>query len=168
MKKSELNENLIRAVAFTASGELQCFSAFMGGLIGQEVIKALSGKFTPLQQWMFLDAIEVLPASFADENFDSSHFVPKQNRYDALRICVGQDTLDRLARTKLFMVGAGAIGCEMMKNFAMLGVGRGKGVIHLTDNDLIEKSNLNRQFLFRPKDIQVRLLETKLTLVKLI
>ena len=27
--------------------------------------------------------------------------------------------------------------------------------ITITDNDLIEKSNLNRQFLFRPKHIQV-------------
>ncbi len=41
----------------------------------------------------------------------------------------------------------------MLKNFAMLGVGA-KGKIKVTDNDLIEKSNLNRQFLFRPKDIQ--------------
>ena len=51
-------------------------------------------------------------------------------------------------------IGAGAIGCEMLKNFAMLGVGAGGGLITVTDNDLIEKSNLNRQFLFRPKDIQ--------------
>ncbi len=51
-------------------------------------------------------------------------------------------------------IGAGAIGCEMLKNFAMLGVGGGDGLITVTDNDLIEKSNLNRQFLFRPKDIQ--------------
>jgi molybdopterin/thiamine biosynthesis adenylyltransferase len=44
----------------------------------------------------------------------------------------------------------------MLKNFAMLGVAAGSnGHITVTDNDLIEKSNLNRQFLFRPKDIQV-------------
>lgn len=54
-------------------------------------------------------------------------------------------------------VGAGAIGCELLKNFALMGVGSGRdGLIRVTDNDFIELSNLNRQFLFRPKDIAVR------------
>lgn len=52
------------------------------------------------------------------------------------------------------MVGAGAIGCELLKNFAMIGLGAGSGQITVTDMDLIEKSNLNRQFLFRPHDVQ--------------
>lgn len=52
------------------------------------------------------------------------------------------------------MVGAGAIGCELLKNFAMMGVGADGGQITVTDMDLIEKSNLNRQFLFRPHDVQ--------------
>jgi molybdopterin/thiamine biosynthesis adenylyltransferase len=51
------------------------------------------------------------------------------------------------------MVGAGAIGCELLKNYAMLGVGVGKanskkklvsGSIVLTDPDIIEVSNLSR------------------------
>ncbi|VEL14038.1 unnamed protein product [Protopolystoma xenopodis] len=51
-------------------------------------------------------------------------------------------------------VGAGAIGCEHLKNFAMMGVGCGpEGKVFITDMDIIEKSNLNRQFLFRPWDI---------------
>ena len=53
-------------------------------------------------------------------------------------------------------VGCGAIGCEMLKNYALMGVGlAGQGRITITDNDLIEKSNLNRQFLFRPQHIRV-------------
>jgi len=48
------------------------------------------------------------------------------------------------------MVGSGAIGCELLKNYAMLGLGTGSdGHIILTDPDVIEVSNLNRQFLFR-------------------
>ena len=53
------------------------------------------------------------------------------------------------------MVGAGAIGCELLKNFAMLGLGSdGPGRITMTDPDVIELSNLNRQFLFREKHIR--------------
>lgn len=36
----------------------------------------------------------------------------------------------------------------------MMGIGSGNGTIFITDNDNIEKSNLNRQFLFRPNDVQ--------------
>lgn len=54
-------------------------------------------------------------------------------------------------------VGAGAIGCELLKNFALIGLGAGEGGhITVTDMDSIERSNLNRQFLFRSQDIGVR------------
>lgn len=50
---------------------------------------------------------------------------------------------------RLFLVGAGAIGCEMLKNWALMGVSCGeKGSICVTDMDSSETSNLNRQFLF--------------------
>ena len=71
--------------------------------------------------------------------------------------------VEKLANANLFMVGAGAIGCELLKNYAMLGVGCGKkeeksgikgGSIVLTDPDVIEASNLNRQFLFREKHLR--------------
>jgi len=51
---------------------------------------------------------------------------------------------------KVFVVGAGALGCEFLKNFALMGVGCGaEGRVTVTDMDRIEVSNLNRQFLFR-------------------
>jgi tRNA A37 threonylcarbamoyladenosine dehydratase len=49
------------------------------------------------------------------------------HRSDGLRICLGEDQVQKLADAKLFMVGAGAIGCELLKNYAMLGVGTTKG-----------------------------------------
>ena len=48
------------------------------------------------------------------------------------------------------MVGAGALGCEFIKQFALTGMSCGvKGKLTCTDDDNIEISNLNRQFLFR-------------------
>ena len=52
------------------------------------------------------------------------------------------------------MIGAGALGCELVKGFACMGLGCGKdGNVRVTDNDNIEVSNLNRQFLFRQKHV---------------
>ena len=61
-----------------------------------------------------------------------------------------------LARSVWFVVGAGAIGCELLKCLALMGVGvdaAAGGAVHLTDMDAISTSNLNRQFLFRPPDV---------------
>jgi ubiquitin-activating enzyme E1 len=61
---------------------------------------------------------------------------------------------DRLRELRYFLVGSGAIGCEILKNWAMMGVGSsGNGRVFVTDNDTIEVSNLNRQFLYRSWDV---------------
>lgn len=48
------------------------------------------------------------------------------------------------------MVGAGGIGCELLKNLVLNGFGE----IHIVDLDTIDLSNLNRQFLFRNEHIK--------------
>jgi molybdopterin/thiamine biosynthesis adenylyltransferase len=66
-----------------------------------------------------------------------------------------KELYQRIQKCKLFMVGAGAIGCELLKNYSMLGIGTGtEGHIIITDPDVIEVSNLNRQFLFREKHLR--------------
>lgn len=45
------------------------------------------------------------------------------DRYDALRACIGESLCLKLHSFRVFMVGCGAIGCEMLKNLALLGVG---------------------------------------------
>jgi molybdopterin/thiamine biosynthesis adenylyltransferase len=63
--------------------------------------------------------------------------------------------VDSIRDCRLFMIGAGAIGCELLKNYAMIGLGTGSdGKIVVTDPDVIEVSNLNRQFLFREKHLR--------------
>lgn len=84
-----------------------------------------------------------------------SECAPQGSRYDAQIAVIGAGMQQRLAKQRWFIVGAGAIGCEHLKNFAMLGIGEQQqgGCITVTDMDRIEKSNLNRQFLFRPPDV---------------
>ena len=66
----------------------------------------------------------------------------------------GTEILEKLQKHRLFLVGAGAFGCEFIKQFALMGIGCSKdGLISCTDNDNIEVSNLNRQFLFRKNNV---------------
>ncbi|KAK8750751.1 hypothetical protein OTU49_014994, partial [Cherax quadricarinatus] len=148
-----VNEDLLKTFAYTARGELAPINAVIGSVAAQEVTKACTGKFTPLFQWLYFDAVECLPED--TEKLYQGDCTPRGDRYDAQVAVFGRDFQDKLGKLKYFIVGAGAIGCELLKNFAMLGVGAGEGGnITVTDMDIIEKSNLNRQFLFRPWDVK--------------
>ncbi|KAI1496659.1 hypothetical protein F5X99DRAFT_399763 [Biscogniauxia marginata] len=147
----DVDEKLIKELSFQAQGDLNPMAALFGGLAAQEVLKAVSGKFHPIKQWFYFDSLESLPTSCARTE---ELCKPAGSRYDGQIAVFGKEYQEKLANVKQFLVGAGAIGCEMLKNWAMIGLGVGpKGKITITDMDSIEKSNLNRQFLFRPKDV---------------
>jgi len=117
----------------------------------QEVLKSVSGKFHPIVQWLYFDSLESLPTS---TKRSEELCKPIGSRYDGQIAVFGKDFQERIENVNQFLVGAGAIGCEMLKNWAMIGLATGpKGKISIADMDQIEKSNLNRQFLFRPKDV---------------
>nr|AGS47777.1 UBE1Y transcript 2 [Canis lupus familiaris] len=152
LQQDSLDEDLIRKLSYVAAGDLAPINAFIGGLAAQEVLKACSGKFMPIMQWLYFDALECLPED--KEALTEDKCLPCQNRYDGQVAVFGSALQEKLGRQKYFLVGAGAIGCELLKNFAMIGLGCGEdGAITVTDMDTIEKSNLNRQFLFRPWDV---------------
>ncbi|XP_036389161.1 ubiquitin-like modifier-activating enzyme 1 [Megalops cyprinoides] len=148
----QLDEDIARKLSFTARGDLGPVNAFIGGLAAQEVMKACSRKFSPLQQWLYFDALECLPEE--EELLMEDACAPANCRYDGQIAVFGSAFQEKLAKQKYFLVGAGAIGCELLKNFALIGLGAGEGGhITVTDMDSVERSNLNRQFLFRPQDI---------------
>lgn len=149
---TEINEELAKEFAMCSAGSLNPINATVGGIAAQEVMKACGQKFTPIKQWLYFDAIEVLPPNRAE--LTEQECAPTGSRYDGQIAVLGRTFQEKLGDLKYFVVGAGAIGCELLKNFAMMGVGARNGCITVTDMDLIERSNLNRQFLFRPSDVQ--------------
>ena len=56
-----LDRNLIEKLAFVCRGELMPMVSFLGGIAAQEVLKSCTGKFHPLKQFLFFDALECLP-----------------------------------------------------------------------------------------------------------
>ncbi|KAI4368912.1 hypothetical protein MLD38_017415 [Melastoma candidum] len=149
-KLEDLNPKLLRYFAFGSRAVLNPMAAMFGGIVGQEVVKACSGKFHPLFQFFYFDSMESLPV----EPLDSGEFKPINSRYDAQISVFGATLQKKMANANVFIVGSGALGCEFLKNVALMGVACGdQGKLTVTDDDVIEKSNLSRQFLFRDWNI---------------
>ena len=155
-------ELIARRVAALAAVELPALCAFFGGVAAQEAFKVTQCG-TPLNQWLFWDAAGVLPeggdpgapppAGAAPQ--PPADFEPSGTRYDGVTAILGRPLQSRVMSARVFLVGAGALGCEFFKNFALMGVGAGPGgQVTVTDMDHIEVSNLSRQFLFHDKDVR--------------
>lgn len=78
---------------------------------------------------------------------------------EAVALCLEDDRFDRFRRiswwdqgrlrsAKVLVIGAGALGNEVLKNLALLGVGH----VFIADLDCIDRSNLSRSILFRETD----------------
>ncbi|KAH6837541.1 ubiquitin activating enzyme 2 [Perilla frutescens var. hirtella] len=146
----EIDQKLLRNFAFGARAVLNPMAAMFGGIVGQEVVKACSGKFHPIFQFFYFDSVESLPV----EPLDPSDLRPVNSRYDAQISVFGSRLQKKLEDAKIYVVGSGALGCEFLKNLALMGVCCGdEGKLTITDDDVIEKSNLSRQFLFRDWNI---------------
>jgi ubiquitin-activating enzyme E1 len=100
-----------------------------------------------MKQWLHFDIFETLPREKVNRATTGS-------RHDDQIAIYGQELQEKLGKVNLFMVGAGALGCELIKAFALMGIACSpEGAVHCTDNDNIEVSNLNRQFLFRANNV---------------
>ncbi|XP_058077035.1 ubiquitin-activating enzyme E1 2-like isoform X2 [Magnolia sinica] len=149
-KVEQIDKKLLRHFAYGSRAVLNPMAAMFGGIVGQEVVKACSGKFHPLFQFFYFDSVESLPT----EPMDFSDLKPLNSRYDAQISVFGSKLQKKFEEAKIFLVGSGALGCEFLKNLALMGVCcSSQGKLTITDDDVIEKSNLSRQFLFRDWNI---------------
>ena len=72
---------------------------------------------------------------------------PSEGRFARFQLIAWWDQV-RLGNAKVLVIGAGALGNEIVKNLALLGVGN----VLIADLDVIENSNLSRSVLFRAED----------------
>ena len=148
-KIQEYDEKLVLNVIRWCRAQISPVAAFFGGIVAHEIIKS-TGKYEPIDQWLIMDFFEMVEN--ISENADRSL---KGSRYDDQIAIFGNEIQKKIEQSKIFMIGAGATGCEFLKNFAMMGfcTNDKDSKFIVTDNDSIEVSNLSRQFLFRQKDV---------------
>ncbi|KAG2374273.1 hypothetical protein C9374_010843 [Naegleria lovaniensis] len=104
--------------------------------MASESTPSITAPFSPeieAERWKDLDYILKRSGPFAPEDFQA-----------------GEETKQFLQDTcKVLIIGAGGLGCDLVKNLAMSGFRS----IDIIDMDTISTSNLNRQFLFRDGDV---------------
>ena len=136
------NNELISKILNSYDGFLTPMNSIIGGLVAHNIIVGVSNKYTPIKQWLYYDCLKICTPT-------NTPNTETYNIYSNQVKVIGTELQEKLNKTKLFIVGSGAIGCEHLKNFSMMGIGHQT----ITDMDVIEKSNLSRQFLFRNSDI---------------
>ena len=106
------------------------------GVAAGEVFK-FTGIFDPIQQIAAYEITKTASVFKSKTSLDSFH---------------SSKVLSSLAGLNIAMIGAGASGCEFAKSAAAMKI-CSKGLLQIFDDDLIETSNLNRQFLFQRSDV---------------
>src|SRR5437588_7323923 len=88
------------------------------------------------------------PRSLPDNPMRIAEADLREDRFSRLRLIPWWDQ-SKIANCRLLVVGAGALGNEILKNAALLGFRK----VIIVDLDRIEESNLSRTVLFRDTDI---------------
>ena len=142
-------KKIVASFARCAKAKFTPLQAIYGAVGAQEALKAASGLYNPVKQFLLYDCDEILPGAH-------EHKSKETGKVSGMSYILGKKLSKKLSSQKVFVVGSGAIGCELLKNLAAMGVGTNKkkgGCIIVTDMDTIEKSNLSRQLLFRDGDV---------------
>lgn len=71
------------------------------------------------------------------------------DRYKRQIPLFGEEGQERLKSARIFIAGAGGLGCPVALYLAVAGI----GTITVADRDIVETTNLNRQILYYDRDI---------------
>jgi len=134
-------EKLAYAYCKSIRSNVLPFVSIIAGIVSQEAIKVLGSIYMPIKQWLYIDYLDLIK--------EDKVKIEKSEYYEGYINLFGKELFNKIQNTKIFIAGAGAIGCELLKQTGSLGIKN----ITITDMDNIEKSNLSRQFLFSDKDI---------------
>ncbi len=155
---------LAKKFCFTLRGNLLPFASIIAAVASQEALKALGHKYIPITQWYYLDYLELISDDEINSFEDNRAINYRSNdKYEGIINIFGKKMFDKIKNTIPFIVGSGAIGCELIKNLGMMGV----KTMLLADPDHIEKSNLSRQFLFNDADIRKSKAQTAANKIKI-
>lgn len=94
--------------------------------------------------------------------FDLSTFQLQRYNRNILVEQVGEEGQKKLASAKILVCGAGGLGSTVLTNLASLGI----GTIGIVDNDVLELSNLNRQYIHKFENIGKVKVESAKTWIK--
>ncbi|KAJ0987624.1 hypothetical protein J5N97_005980 [Dioscorea zingiberensis] len=147
---AEIDTKLLHQFASGSGAVLNPMAAVFSGIVGEEVVKACTGKFHPLHQFFYFQSVESLPV----EPLNPGDVEPQNCRYDDQIHVFGHKLHKQLEDAKVFILGSDVLECELLKNLAIMGVCcSAEGKLTITDDNFIEKSNLRQQFLFRDGNI---------------
>jgi len=120
--------------------ELISIVSIIGSITVSETIKLVSNNYIPISQWFSWTDDSLIPKDKPLNYFESN---------TTYGLFYGLELENKLIESKWLLVGAGAIGCEHLKNLAFMNI---KNII-ITDYNIIKDTNINNQFLFSNEHI---------------
>jgi len=139
---------MAKSFCMCADGEFIGMTNLIGGVVSQQALQlVLTKKTQPIRYIPYFVDLTIVPPEVIQKECLNMKDYPSRNAFERF---VGNTLYMEKARGLMFLqVGAGALGCELLKNHAMMGIRKGL----LYDFDKIELSNTSRQFLFQTKDV---------------
>lgn len=140
MQKSLLSTSATNNFSMDTLPQCPATVSVVGAITSQEAIKAITHIYMPVSQFMMIESLDALPDSnnpMIEESPAKNHTIKTE-----VELIYGDELAEELRRMKIFIVGSGAIGCELLKTFALLGIGEGSKFYSSTDTKSIDPSGI--------------------------